>query len=113
MRDNSIPFLSINNIQTLKQVFERRLIFKLLRYPKYFMRRYFQRENEYLFNLWIDPEEKNNLVNEKPEVLDKFRKIISKWILENKGIAKQVRGKRDEYQEHELTKRHLKDLGYM
>jgi len=99
--------------KTIRHLMERRMLLKLLRYPKHFLRGYFQGTNEYLFDLESDPKEKNNLVSKRPEIVAQYRQLLTRWQQDNHETAEILGGIRLEYKEDELMRKHLEDLGYM
>ena len=102
-------------LTTIKHVFERGLLFHILLKPRHFLRTYFRRENELLFDLVADPFEQINLLRQQPAEANRLRLILDEWMQENERLAAGVSSLEDDisYEENEMLRQHLKELGYI
>ncbi|WP_435196359.1 sulfatase [Natronomonas sp. EA1] len=99
-------------IETAKQLYKRGLIGDILRNPMYFLRRYYQGQDKYLFDVESDPKERQNLIQEYPEKSREFEEKLSAWLAESERIhssLNEVLGMEIDDQ----TNEQLKQLGYV
>jgi arylsulfatase A-like enzyme len=99
-------------ISTIRHVIDRRMLLDVLFNPRHFLRRYFSRLNEYLFDLQTDPDEQHNLAVEHPDIACHFRQVLTGWQQQNDELAQQVGSLSYSYEEGESLRRHLEELGY-
>lgn len=100
-------------ISSMQHIIDRRMIFDILRHPRYFLHRYFVNSSEYLFDLEADPGEQLNLAAEYPDRVGRFRQLLVGWQQRNDELAQQVGSLSYTYEEGEGLRRHLEELGYM
>jgi arylsulfatase A-like enzyme len=96
-----------------RYVLQSGLLRRILRSPRHFLRTYFGGSNEYLFDLDADPGEKNNLVAEHPDLVQRFKQVLADWEQRNAELAEQVSSLPYTYEESELLRDHLAQLGYL
>jgi arylsulfatase A-like enzyme len=99
--------------RTLRHIILRGLLINILRSPRHFFRNFFQSADEFLFDLELDPGEKDNLYSSNHELVDHFRDILNQWILDNESNVDQSGFSPLSFEESELLQRHLEELGYM
>lgn len=97
----------------IKYVYKSGLIFQILRSPRHFIRNYFTKERDYLFNLDEDPQELKNLFNIHTNITNHLKRELTDWKRENQILAKQVNTSDDLYEESDVLKNHLEKLGYL
>jgi len=100
-------------LDTLRYVIERHRIFNILRSPRHFIRNYFVKSNEYLFDLENDPGEQNNIANDHPEKIAHFKQVIENWQQENDELSERFRMVSHNFDESEILRQHLEKLGYL
>ena len=100
-------------LQTAKHVIERGILLDILRRPRHFMKGYFGRDNEMLFDLTQDEKEQNNIAQERPSQIEEFQQILYEWQAQNENLAQQQTAETSEYEESESLRRHLEKLGYL
>jgi arylsulfatase A-like enzyme len=108
------PERNVNTLSsTIQHMIERRLIFKILGSPRHFVRNYFKRSDQFLFDLGDDPGEQHNLAATRPDLVGKFRQVLTEWRQQNEALAEQVGSMPLSYEENESLRRHLEELGYV
>lgn len=124
IRDNRWKYIKIqkpsrdekNLLETIRYIKKRGLFSKILKYPLHYLRNYFHRSNELLFDLNIDPKETLNVIDKNPDVANRLRTDLAKWQRQNDQLAEKVAytrvdGISDE--EDEILRKHLEKLGYL
>ncbi len=101
-----------NIINTLRYILSRNILLRILFNPRHYLRNYLQSTDEMLFDLYLDPDEKNNLFRVNPEILMEYREILSNWERINDQLAMTVKRQTGDLQESEILHKHLEKLGY-
>jgi arylsulfatase A-like enzyme len=99
--------------ETIHYVLERRLIVNMLRSPRHFIRNYFNRSNEFLFDLENDPQEQFNLAGDRTDVARELKDILWNWQLNNQSLASKYSFSPGTLEESDLLRNHLEELGYL
>jgi hypothetical protein len=99
-------------LDTVKQVYQRGLIWEIVRNPRYYLERYFHDENRFLYNLDDDPGEQINLVDKQPEKAGEMESLLATWI--GKGERRHEKlSSVDNLDIDNETSEQLKQLGYV
>ena len=96
----------------VQHVLQRKMLRDIIRAPRHFFRSYFQHEDAYLFDLAADPQERVNLMADRPDRAADLARVLADWQTENEELAKQFTTMAYDYEESEAMKRHLESLGY-
>jgi len=99
-------------LDTVKQVYQRGLIWEIVRNPRYYLERYLHDENRFLYNLDDDPNEQRNLVTEQLERADKMESLLTGWVEEGERRHKKLSSLSNLDIDSE-TSEQLKQLGYV
>lgn len=97
---------------TVKQLFQQGMIREILRHPVYYFRRYSTSEDRFLFDLTADPEERTNLVGDRPELADELHDSIEQWVDAGERLGARF-GHGDETDIDDATNEQLRRLGYI
>jgi arylsulfatase A-like enzyme len=103
-------------LDTLKYILKRRLLLKILKSPRHYLRNYMGQSNKFLFDLQSDPTESVNLISEKSDIANQMQQILADWRKRNEALAGKVAALPKDivgYEESEILTRHLKKLGYL
>lgn len=100
-------------LTTARHVIERRLVWKILRSPRHFLRNYFRPANAYLFDLSRDPQEQHNLIEAQPTQADALRQQLAEWVTHNELLASNTSVAPQDIEENDLLAQHLERLGYL
>lgn len=99
-------------LDTVKQIYQRGLIWEIVRNPRHYLERYLHDETRYLYDLDDDPDEQTNLVNEQPKKADEMESLLTRWMEEGKRRREQLSSVGDLDIDSE-TSEQLKQLGYV
>jgi len=99
-------------LDTVKQVYQRGLIWEIVHNPRYYLERYLHDETQYLYDLDDDPDEQTNLVNEQPKKADEMESLLARWMEEGKRRHEQLSSVGD-FDIDSETSEQLKQLGYV
>jgi len=103
------------NLSFLKEFFKYFIapqnILEVLSSPQYFIHRIAKNDREFLFDLFKDKSEENNIASIERKQVSIFRKELKRWldVQENKSIP----SRQMEISEEEEIKARLKELGYL
>lgn len=102
-------------LKTFQYIARQGMIFDILRSPRHFLNTYLDGGgNERLYDLDQDPEEQNDLAQQRTDILVQMRDVLDDQLAQNERVAEVV-GEHEagNYNESELLQQHLKMLGYM
>ena len=99
-------------LDTVKQIYQRGLIWEIVRNPRYYLERYLHDENRFLYDLNNDPDEQLNLVDEQPERADEMESLLATWMEEGERRHERLSSVDDLDIDHK-TSEQLKQLGYV
>lgn len=99
-------------LDTIRQLYQRGLFGEIIRNPRYYLQRYLHNNNKFLFNMEADPNEEDNLINEKSEKVQELQTLLEDWIKEGEELNEQLSQNKDLDIDSE-TSEQLKQLGYV
>jgi len=99
-------------IETAKQVYRRGLIRDLLRHPRYYFDRYSHDEDEFLYDVAEDPEERHNRIQDRSDIAAQLRNQLHEWVHEGESIHESLASLENIRIDPE-TDEQLRQLGYV
>jgi hypothetical protein len=99
-------------IETAKQVYRRGLIRDLLRHPRYYFDRYSHDEDEFLYDVAEDPEERYNRIQDRSDIAAQLRNQLHEWVHEGESIHESLASLENIRIDPE-TDEQLRQLGYV
>lgn len=99
-------------LQLVRYVFEKGIVFDILRNPRYYLDRYRYSETEFLYDLATDPGETENILEDRPEQAERLRTLLREWETECTALGKRLEGGQTTGSIDEGTREQLRQLGY-
>jgi len=89
------------------------ILLEVLRNPGYYWRRYRYDETTQLYDLGTDPDERENLANKRPDVLDELETAMNAWLDSCEDYHRDSQEGSDEGEIDDRTQQQLRELGYV
>ena len=100
-------------LKTLQHVFKQKIVSAILRSPGHFVKNYFSRSNEWLFDLGNNLEEQENLIYKESQKADLMRKALDEWLCKNDILSKKIENASVQIEESLILQKHLEKLRYL
>lgn len=100
-------------LSVIKEVFSRGVLLDILKNPRYYLDRHLHSDDEWLYNLEVDPGEQNNIIEQNPEVTNELSSKLETWQTECETLAKELEVEQSTIRIEGESRERLKKLGYL